>query len=387
MRNYRITSVWDIPIKINVSLVVFLPILAFLIASSQQIEVYAGVVETISGTAIDVAVLRDGVTPWVIGALAAIGLFVSVTLHELGHSWVALRYDLTVTSITLWLLGGLASFDRLPREPHKEFWIAIAGPITSFAIAAVCYAGVLVIPGSAPALLFLVGWLAVTNLVLAGFNMLPAFPMDGGRVLRAYLARDRPYAAATRTAANVGKLFALLFVFVGIFVTFSPILLLLALFVYSAASSESRSVVIGDLLAGVTVADVALLDRTEVSTQASAASLYDTMLRDRRVAFPVVEGGRIVGAVTMGHLREVTPGERESTTVGDIADRDVPRVEAETPAFEALATLSDTAEGIAIVTDADRPIGIVTESDIATALQFRREADASEVSVGRGDPW
>jgi Zn-dependent protease/CBS domain-containing protein len=389
MRSFRITSVWGIPIKINVSLLVFLPILAYLIASGPQIETYAGIVETLSGESVDVAVLRAGATPWLIGAVAAVGLFVSVALHELGHSWVALRYDLTVTSITLWLLGGLASFDRLPREPHKEFWIAVAGPITSLAIAAVCYAAVVVVPGSAPTLLFVVGWLAVTNLALAVFNMLPAFPMDGGRVLRAYLARNRPYAAATRTAATVGKLFALLFVFVGIFVLFSPLLLLLALFVYTAAGSESRTVMIADLLAGVTVGDVAILDRPDVSVDASVAQLFDLMLRERQVAFPVVEGGRVVGAVTMTDLERVDPEDRPTTSVADVAVRDLPRIDVDAPAFDALATLAGGAAGIGIVEERGEAVGIVTESDVATALQFRRETDAATTpeDLGRGEPW
>lgn len=389
MRSFRITSVWGIPINVNVSLLVFLPILAYLIASGPQIELYAGVVETLSGESLDADVLRAGSTPWLIGTVAAVGLFASVAVHELGHSWVALRYDLTVTSITLWLLGGLASFDRLPREPHKEFWIAIAGPITSLAVAAGCYAAVLVVPASAPALLFVAGWLAVTNLVLAGFNMLPAFPMDGGRVLRAYLARNRPYAAATRTAATVGKLFALLFVFVGIFVAFSPLLLLLALFVYTAAGSESRTVMIADLLSGVTVRDVAMLDRPEVPADASVATLFDMMLRKRQVAFPVTEGGRVVGAVTMTDLKGVDPERRPTTTVGDIAARDLPRIDVDTPAFDALATLSSAPGGIGVVEERGQAVGIVTESDVATALQFRRETDAAAApqDLGRGDAW
>ena len=108
MRNFQVATIWGIPIKINISLLVFLPVLAWLIGSGTQIETYAGVVGALAGTELDLAVLRAGSTPWVIGTLAAVGLFVSVTLHELGHAWAAMRYDLEVESITLWILGGLA---------------------------------------------------------------------------------------------------------------------------------------------------------------------------------------------------------------------------------------------------------------------------------------
>jgi Zn-dependent protease len=210
VRNFHITTVWGIPIRVNISLVVFLPVLAWLIGSGTQIELYAGVVGALAGTELDLSVLQAGSTPWVIGTLAAVGLFVSVTLHELGHAWAAMRYDLEVESITLWILGGLASFKTFPREWDREFWIAVAGPITSIITGVACYAALFALPDSAPVLIFVVGWLAVTNLLLAGFNMLPAFPMDGGRVLRSLLARNRSHASATRTASRIGTSFAIL---------------------------------------------------------------------------------------------------------------------------------------------------------------------------------
>jgi Zn-dependent protease len=116
MRNLTVARVWGIPIRINVSLVVFLPILAWLIGSGGQIEIYAGFIESLTGEGFDLAVLRAGSTPWVIGVLAAVGLFVSVTLHELGHSWVALRYGVENESIALWNLGGIAALSSIPHE-------------------------------------------------------------------------------------------------------------------------------------------------------------------------------------------------------------------------------------------------------------------------------
>jgi Zn-dependent protease len=116
MKSFTRTEIWGIPIRVGSSLVIFLPILAWLIGSGQQIALYAGIIEGLTGTGFDVARLRAGTTPWVVGAAAAVGLFVSVTVHELGHSWVALRYDLEIESITLWILGGLAALKTFPRS-------------------------------------------------------------------------------------------------------------------------------------------------------------------------------------------------------------------------------------------------------------------------------
>jgi Zn-dependent protease len=140
----------------------------------------------------------------VIGVAAALGLFVSVTLHELGHSWVALRYGIEIESITLWILGGIASLKTLPKEWNREFWIGIAGPVVSVLVAAAWYVAVVVAPESLQVSRFVVGYLALRNLLLAGFDLLPAFPTDGGRIFRALLARRRPYGTATRIAARVG---------------------------------------------------------------------------------------------------------------------------------------------------------------------------------------
>jgi Zn-dependent protease len=196
--------------------------LAWLIGSGVQIGIYAGLIEQYMGISLDVSVLRAGYIPWIIGIIAAIGLFVSVTLHELGHSWVALRYGLEIESITLWILGGIAALTEIPREWNREFWIAIAGPITSVLTGVAFYLALLAVPGSAPVTAFVLGWLTVVNVTLAVFNLLPAFPMDGGRILRALLARRRPYATATRIAGRIGVIFAFVFAIGGVLPTGSP---------------------------------------------------------------------------------------------------------------------------------------------------------------------
>jgi len=375
VRNFHITTIWGIPIRVNISLLVFLPVLAWIIGSGTQIALYAGVVGGLAGTELDTAVLLAGSTPWLVGSLAAVGLFVSVTLHELGHAWAAMRYDIEVESITLWILGGLASLKQFPREWDREFWIAVAGPVTSVLVGAVCYAGLLALPANATVVLFVVGWLAVTNFVLAGFNMLPAFPMDGGRVLRALLARNRPYASATRIAARVGTSFAILFAVVGV-LSFAPMLLLLALFIYGAAAGESRTVALADLLEGMTVGDVAQPTALSIDADASVEELVDRMFADRSTEFTVTQAGEVVGVVTVADFRALSKAEREADTVADLMETELPRFSAELSAFDALVEL-DTNRASAALVDSSAGTHVVSREDFSSAMEMRKLVDSA----------
>jgi Zn-dependent protease len=370
MRGYTVAEVWDIPIRVNTSLIIFLPILAWLIGSGGQIELYAGLIGGLTGVGFDVARLRAGATPWLVGVLAAVGLFVSVTLHELGHSWVALRYDIEIESITLWILGGLAALKTLPREWDREFWIAIAGPVTSVLVGAACYAVVLVTPGSLQVARFVVGWLAVTNVVLAAFNLLPAFPMDGGRILRALLARSRPYGTATRLAARIGVGFAFLFAIVGV-LNLQIIMLLLALFIYGAATTESRTVLLDELLEGLTVGDVMTRDPATVPADATVEAFGNQLLRDRQAVHLVTDGAEVVGVVTLEDLRSVRRDEHDATLVEEIM-RPVASVEASADAFETLAVLQESGSGSAIVRRDGELVGVLSQSDYAHAMTIQR---------------
>ncbi|MGB9952215.1 site-2 protease family protein [Haloarcula marismortui] len=376
MRNFHITTVWGIPIRVNISLLIFLPVLAWIIGSGAQISVYAGIVSALSGVPLDLTVLTAGQTPWLIGTAAAVGLFASVALHELGHAWAAMRYDLRVESITLWILGGLANLEAMPKEWNRELVIALAGPAVSILTGLACYAALFALPASAQVTLFVIGWLAVTNIFLAVFNMLPAFPMDGGRVLRALLARKRPYATATRIAARVGTGFAVLFAVVGV-LSFSPLLLLLALFVYGAASSESRTVALAALLEGLTVDDVASpLDAT-IEADATVEDLVDRMFAGRRTEFAVTRGGDVIGVVTVGDFRALSKTEREADTVADLMDTDLPRFASETAAFDALVEL-DTARATAAFVDGPEGTRVVSRDDFASAMEIRRLVGSPE---------
>jgi Zn-dependent protease/CBS domain-containing protein len=369
MRSFTLGKVWDIPIRVNASLLIFIPILAWLIGSGEQIAFYIDLIEAIAPVSLDAADLAG--QRWTVGILAALGLFLSVAVHELGHAYMAMRYGIGVESITLWILGGLARLSEFPKEWNREFWIAVAGPATSVLFAIVCLGALTVIPDSAPVLVFVVGWLAITNVVLTVFNMLPAFPMDGGRVLRALLARSRPYGSATRIAASVGKVFAILFAIVGV-LAFSPILLLLAFFIYGAASSESRMAVMGDLLEGLSVGDL-ITDTEGVTGETTIDHLFPRLLSARRSDLPVVDSdGRVIGAVTASAIRAVDTDDYPTTRVDSLVTTDLPRIDAEMGAFEALMELAQTGGDVALVERDGEAIGLISQADFSTALGFRQ---------------
>ncbi|WP_302082258.1 site-2 protease family protein [Salinibaculum rarum] len=369
MQNYTLGAIWGIPIRVNVSLLVFLPILAYLIGSGEQITVYASLIDGLAPAGLDAADLAG--QRWTVGILAAVGLFVSVGIHELGHSWAAMRYGIQTESITLWILGGLASFTEMPREWNREFWIAIAGPITSVLVAGVCLAALTVIPAGAPVVVFVVGWLAVTNVVLAVFNLLPAFPMDGGRVLRALLSRWLSYTRATQVAARIGTIFAVLFAVVGV-LAFSPILLLLAFFIYGAATSESKMVVVSELLADLTVGDL-LTEVDPVGADSTLADLFPKLIAARRTDLPVVDAsGTAIGVVTAKAMQSVATADYETTRVDDLVNTDLPRLDAEMDAFDALVALGQNADDVALVERRGTVVGVVSRSDFAAALDLRR---------------
>jgi Zn-dependent protease len=366
MYNYRIATIWGIPIKVNISLVVFLPVLAWIIGGTNQIALYAGLVEGLAGVPLDAEALQAGNNGLAIGAAAAIGLFASVTVHELGHAAAARRYGIETSAITLWILGGLASLERLPKEPGRELVIALAGPAASVVTGVACYAALFVVPASAPSVVFVFGFLAVVNITLTLFNLLPAFPMDGGRVLRAFLARNRPYVDATRLAARVGVGFAILFALVGLFGG-APLLLLLALFVYSAANGESRVVALEGMLEGFVVKDVVDRDRPSVDADLSLDAFAQRVLDDRVDHHVVYDRtGRVIGLVGLDALRE--HGRDSGKLVGDVATTDLPTVDLSTPAFDALREM-DKVE-YAFVTDGTEVVGIVEREDFASLLEL-----------------
>jgi len=375
MRRFRIGSAFGIPIQLDLTFLLVLPLFAWIIGS--QVEPTVELLNQFGGN-LDAAVLTTDALPWVLGIAAAVGLFVGVVLHELGHSLVAMRYGYPIESITLWLFGGIAQLDEMPEDWKQEFFIAIAGPIVSVLVGTVSLAGFLAIPAfvstgstAAAALQFVLGYLALMNIALAVFNMLPGFPMDGGRVLRALLARNNPYARATEIAAEVGKAFAILLALFGLFPPFNPLLIGLAFFIYIGAAGESRQTVMRAAFEGITVGDVMTdADRvTTVTPDMSVRELTETMFRERHTGYPVEHNDEVVGLVTLEDARAVRDVERDAYTVGDVMTTELIAVSPDEDVMTALTELEGNNVGRLIVLDEhDEFVGLLTRTDIMTAL-------------------
>jgi len=378
MRSFRIGSAFGIPIKLDLTFLLVLPLFAYLIGSqsAQIVEL----LNEILGANIGDGIFVDGAVRWILGTVAALGLFVGVLLHELGHSLVARRYGFPIDSITLWIFGGVASFTEMPEDWRQEFAIAIAGPVVSVLVGVVCYGLFVAVPPDVGGARFVLGYLAVLNVVLAVFNLLPAFPMDGGRILRAILGRTRPYARATAIAAEVGKFFAVILGLVGLF-SFNILMIGIAFFVYIAASSESQQVQMKAAFEGVTVRDVMTpADRLHtVAPETTIAELLSRMFSERHTGYPVLEDGRPVGMVTLDDARDVQPVEREAYTVADVMTRELVTIPAAADAMEAFDLLQEHDVGRLLVVDARGDVvGLLSRTDLMTALDVVRSTDGMD---------
>ena len=386
MRSYRIGSAFGIPLKVDLTFLLVLPLFAYLIGA--QVGYYVGalnvVADVLGGPTLSEQALVAGSTPWILGAFAAVGLFVGVVLHELGHSLVAMRYGFPIESITLWLFGGVAQLSEMPEDWKQELYIAIAGPTVSIAVGVLSLVAFALVPGgSGPTLAaagFVLGYLALMNLALAGFNMLPGFPMDGGRVLRALLARTRPYARATKIAAEVGKVFAIVLGLVGLFIGFNIFIVGVAFFIYIGASAEAQQTLMKAAFEGVTVGDIMTpVDKvTTIPAEASVADLVDLMFRERHTGYPVTRDGTVVGLVTLEDAKGVRDVERDAYRVEEVMTTDLITVAPDADAMDALSKLQSASVGRLLVMDGEEFVGLVTRTDVMTALNIIQSSGAFE---------
>lgn len=384
MRGIRIGSAFGIPIRLDVTFLIVLPLFAWLIGS--DVSNLADVINGLFGTSLPASALSDGSLQWLLGAAAAIGLFLGVLLHEFGHSLVAMRYGYQIESITLWLFGGVARFTDIPEDWRQELSIAVAGPVVSVLIGVVSYAVFVALPDAQAAAKFVFGYLALTNVALAVFNMLPGFPMDGGRVLRALLARTRPHAQATQIAAEVGKVFAFL---LGIFGLFANLFLVaLAFFIYIGASSEAQQTVMKAAFQDVTVRDImtAREDLHTVDETTSIAALLDRMFSERHTGYPVMRNGRLVGMVTLDDARGVKEVERDAYRVEDVMTAEVAGISPDADAMEAIQLMQQHNVGrLPVLDEAGELVGLVSRSDLVTAFNII-QSRGSFSGVGRQEP-
>jgi Zn-dependent protease/CBS domain-containing protein len=323
---------------------------------------------------------------WVLGAITALLLFASVIVHELAHSLVAKSRGLQVRSITLFIFGGVSNLAGEAKNPSTEFVIAVVGPLTSFVIAAVAFVIDAVVPPSAAELDAVLSYLVYINVALGLFNLIPGFPLDGGRVFRALAwSLTGSLRRGTEIAAFVGQLVAYGLLLIGFYLILVQGELIQGIyfaaigwFLQSAANSSLQQVLVEQRLRGARVADVVEPDTTGVAPEVPVATLIeDYFMRGNRRAVPVVSDGRLVGMVTVGDVKEVSRDRWPTITVGEVMggrDRVVSVSSRDTlqRALEALA--AGDFEQVPVVDDG-KLVGVVTRADIVRQLQLREALD------------
>jgi Zn-dependent protease len=260
-----------------------------------------------------------------VSVLFMLTLFACVVLHEYGHALTARRFGIKTRDITLLPIGGVARLEKMPDRPREEFLVAIAGPLVNVAIAILLWIAMSVtgtLPSLTDASLLEGNFLArlmLVNISLFLFNLLPAFPMDGGRILRAALAMRMEYVRATQIAASIGQAMALLFGLAGFF--FNPFLLFIALFVWIGAEQEAAMVRMRSSLGGIPLRRAMVTDFRTLSPQDTLNDAVNAILSGAQQDFPVVENGRLVGVLTRSDLLSAL-ARREAASVGEAMQRD-----------------------------------------------------------------
>ncbi|WP_292370919.1 site-2 protease family protein [Methanoregula sp. UBA64] len=372
----RIGRLFDIPILLHYTFLLVIPLFAFIIGS--EIGPTTDMLKEIFAVQIDTSLITSGFMPWILGTVVALGLFLGVFVHELAHSLVARAKGIRMQSITLLMFGGVAQMEEGTPEPKTELPMALAGPLMSLAFGLLCSGLVYVVPdmtsdpGYQGLLVFVFGYLGLLNIILCLFNLIPAFPMDGGRVLRAVLATRMPLDRATGIAATVGKIFAVIFGIVGL-VFLSPFLVLIALFVYIGASMESTAVKYHFLLEDVTVGSMMTTPVTTVPANLPLAKVVEMMYASKHLGFPVTDRDMLIGMVTLADVNRTSPIDRDAMQVKDVMTREnIVTLPPEAPVMEALHLMTTRNIGRIPIVQDNHIVGIVTRTDIIKVTELKK---------------
>ena len=352
--SFKILTIRGIDIKIHVTFFLIL--------------VYAAIVFGSAGRGIDGALF---------GIVATLLLFVCVVLHELGHSVVAQRYGITVRDITLWPIGGIARLEHMPDKPSQEFWIAIAGPAVNVVIVGVIFLvtrtlvslqadlnlsaleqGMLRLELSS-----LLAYLFTTNLFLAVFNLIPAFPMDGGRILRALLASRMPYPRATAIAVGIGQNLALLAGLYG-FLTGQFNLVVIAIFVYLGAGAEGQMVQVRNVLEDLKVRQAFTYRTESLDPNDRLTRAIDLTLSSFQSDFPVCENGQLVGMLTKTDVLSALQNRGSNAFVVSVMRKEFPTVSLDDSLFKAQQAMSENRIEAVPVLENGQFRGLVTLQDV-----------------------
>lgn len=320
-------------------------------------------------------------TNYLRGAIAAFLLFMSVIIHELSHSFVAKKYGIPISSITLFIFGGVAQMKKEPSSPKAELNMAIAGPFSSYVLALIFFL-LSNLFADYPGAKAIASYLFQINLILGTFNLIPGFPMDGGRVLRAWLwEKSKDYLYATRKASKAGQAIAFLFIFFGFISFFTGYsggiwFLLIGWFLYTAAQSSFQQATIKGVLAGVKVRDVMARDVITVNSDISLSELVDNyFLTYGYSGFPVLENGKLAGIISLKEIKEVPKDKRPSTRAKDVMQAfDDSLIISETDDVSmSLERMIKEDKGRFLAINNGKLAGMITRSGIAKYLQIKSE--------------
>lgn len=315
------------------------------------------------------------------GTVFVLLLFGCVVLHELGHALAARRFGVQTRDIILLPIGGVARLERMPEKPLQELWVAVAGPLVNVAIAAGLGVVMLLttrLPSFDPEVWLqgldesFVFQLLFVNIFLVVFNMLPAFPMDGGRVLRAILATSMPYPRATRIAAGIGQAMAFLFALLGIFVLKSPFLVLIAFFVWIGAGQESKMVELRAMMSGLTVADAMITDLHVLAPHEPLARASRWTMEGYQEDFPVIDGGRLVGLLTQQDLMQGISERGEDSMAVHSMRRELPFADARESLEGAFRRLQGSGLTVMPVLSQQALVGLLTLDNVRELLMLHR---------------
>lgn len=319
--------------------------------------------------------MRGGAHDALAGVLFILVLFACVVLHEFGHIWAARRYGIRTPDVTLLPIGGVAALERMPEKPSQEIVVALAGPAVNLVIAVVLMAVVglrfSIADMSIDAVQSsFVAQIAIANVVLLVFNLIPAFPMDGGRVLRALLAMRLGYARGTRVAASIGQVLAVGFAFLGFMG--NPMLILIALFIFLAASGEAGDVEMRELIRGRSVKEGVITSFQALGVGATADDAAAKLLSTTQREFPVVDGaGRLRGVVRHNAVIEALRDGQGDKPALEIMDGDVPTVAEGAPLADAVDLLRrSSARFVGVVDASGRLVGYLTPENLSELVMI-----------------
>jgi Zn-dependent protease/predicted transcriptional regulator len=306
-----------------------------------------------------------------------VALFACIVLHELGHALTARRYHINTSSINLLPIGGVAMLEGLPEKPAQELAVAIAGPLVNVVIAGVLFA-VLNITGNFPSDLEQVEfgkdtfWLNLyaVNLFLALFNLIPAFPMDGGRIFRALLSFRFPRARATRIAGNLGQVIAIAFVLFGFYV--NPMLIFIGLFIFLGAQAEMSAEEIKLSLKGIRVVDVVMRQYSSLKPDEPLSHAVAMMLNSQDKAFLVKNDGDIKGTLSWKEIVSGLATYRADAIVEQVMNKKVVRISADTPLTDALEKMKETTDALFPVYRGEEFAGVINIENITEYLAVQK---------------